>query len=68
MARHRILKKTKQERVKMRKVTQQIKKAFEKGESLKVGNTRTDGKSVFLHGNEIVKRSEERRVGKECER
>ena len=40
----------------MRQVTAQIKKAFEKGESLKVGNTRTDGKSVFLHGNEIVKR------------
>jgi hypothetical protein len=40
----------------MRKVTQQIKKAFEQGTSLKIGNTRTNGTSVFLHGNEIVKR------------
>jgi hypothetical protein len=40
----------------MRQVTQKIKQAFEKGISLKVGNTRTDGTSVFLHGNEIVKR------------
>ena len=40
----------------MRKVTKQIKEAFEQGKSLKVGNTRTDGKSVFLHGNEIVRR------------
>lgn len=40
----------------MRQVTAQIKKAFEQGTSLKVGNTRTDGTSVFLHGNEIIKR------------
>ena len=40
----------------MRKVTEQIKRAFEQGKSLKVGNTRTDGTSVFLHGNEIVRR------------
>ncbi len=40
----------------MIKVTQQIKKAFEQGTSLKIGNTRTNGTSVFLHGNEIVKR------------
>ena len=40
----------------MRKVTEEIKKAFEQGKSLKKGNTRTDGTSVFLHGNEIVKR------------
>jgi hypothetical protein len=40
----------------MRKVTELIKKAFEQGTSLKIGNTRTDGTSVFLHGNEIVKR------------
>ena len=40
----------------MRKVTERIKKAFEQGVSLKVGNTRTDGTSVFLHGNEIIKR------------
>lgn len=40
----------------MRKVTQQIKQAFENGKSLKVGNTRTDGQTVWLHGNAIVKR------------
>lgn len=40
----------------MRKVTQQIKAAFEQGKSLKVGNTETDGKTVWLHGNAIVKR------------
>ena len=38
----------------MRKVTERIKKAFENGKSLKIGNTRTDGESVFLHGNEIA--------------
>ena len=40
----------------MRKVTQQIKQAFEQGTSLKVDNTKTDGKTVWLHGNAIVKR------------
>lgn len=40
----------------MRQVTAQIKKAFEQGTSLKIGNTRTDGTSVFLHSNEIINR------------
>ena len=40
----------------MRKVTQQIKKAFNQGKSLKVGNTRTDGQTIWLHGNANVKR------------
>jgi hypothetical protein len=40
----------------MRKVTEQIKQAFNQGTSLKVGNTRTDGQTVWLHGNAIVKR------------
>ena len=40
----------------MRKVTQQIKDAFEQGKAKKVGNTETDGKTVWLHGNAIVKR------------
>ena len=40
----------------MRKVTAQIKQAFEQGKSLKVGNTETDGNTVWLHGNAIVKR------------
>ena len=46
----------------MRKVTQQIKAAFEQGKSLKVGNTKTDGNSVWLHGNRIVMRQEDGRV------
>ena len=40
----------------MRKITSDIKQAFERGETLKIGNTRTDGTSVFLHGNEIIRR------------
>ena len=40
----------------MRNVTQRIKQAFEQGTSLKVDNTRTDGQTVWLHGNAIVKR------------
>ena len=40
----------------MRKVTEQIKQAFNNGTSLKVGNTRTDGQTVWLHGNAIIKR------------
>ena len=40
----------------MRKVTEQIKQAFEQGKSKKVGNTETDGQTVWLHGNAIVKR------------
>ncbi|MAJ24658.1 MAG: hypothetical protein CMP36_04020 [Rickettsiales bacterium] len=40
----------------MRKVTQQIKKAFENRQAKTVGNTHTDGNTVWLHGNAIVKR------------
>jgi hypothetical protein len=40
----------------MRKVTQQIKQAFEQGKARKIDSTRTDGKTVWLHGNAIVKR------------
>ena len=40
----------------MRKVTQQVKQAFEQGKAKKVGNTETDGQTVWLHGNAIVKR------------
>jgi len=39
-----------------RRVTDAIGAAFAKGESKKVGNSNTDGKTVFLHGNAIVKR------------
>ena len=40
----------------MRKVTQQIKQAFEHREAKTIGNTTTDGTTVWLHGNAIVKR------------
>ncbi len=40
----------------MRKVTESIKQAFFAKQAKKVGNTETDGKSVWLHGNEIIKR------------
>tara|TARA_R110002020_G_scaffold405036_1_gene615079 strand:+ start:543 stop:818 length:276 start_codon:yes stop_codon:yes gene_type:complete len=39
----------------MRIITQRIKSAFEAGKSLTVNNTRTDGESVWLHGNKIIK-------------
>ena len=40
----------------MRKVTKEIKEAFAQGKAKKVGNTETDGQTVWLHGNAIVKR------------
>ncbi len=40
----------------MRQVTKQIREAFEQGTAKKVGNTEPDGQTVWLHGNEIVKR------------
>ena len=46
----------------MRLVTARIKQAFENGKHLKVNNTRTNGKSVFLHGNEIIRRDSTGRV------
>jgi hypothetical protein len=36
----------------MRKITQQIKQAFERRESKTIGNTTTDGNTVWLHGND----------------
>ena len=42
----------------MRKVTQEIAKAFLKGSRKSIGNTMTDGKAVFLHGNKIAERRE----------
>ena len=41
----------------MRKVTQQIANAFAQGTSKAVGNTWTDGKTVYLHTNKIVERT-----------
>jgi hypothetical protein len=40
----------------MRQVTKKIKEAFEQGKSLKIDNTETDGQTVWLYGNAIVKR------------
>ena len=40
----------------MRKITLEIKKAFESGESKTIGNTATDGNTVWLHGNAIIKK------------
>lgn len=40
----------------MRNITKQIKAAFDAGKSCTIGNTRTDGQSVWLHGNKIVER------------
>lgn len=40
----------------MRKVTSQIAAAFKSGKGRTIGNTRTDGQSVWLHGNKIVER------------
>lgn len=39
----------------MRKVTQRITDAWRKGERLTVGNTRTDGFNIWLHGNCILR-------------
>ena len=38
----------------MRKVTEQIVEAFIAGKSKTVGNTTTDGNSIWLHSNKIV--------------
>ena len=40
----------------MRKVTRTIARAFYCGDSESCGNTRTDGKSVWLHGNKIAEK------------
>jgi len=40
----------------MRKCTRRISAALYAGRSLKVGNTTTDGTSVFLFGNKIIER------------
>ena len=42
----------------MRKITQKIATAFINGESLKIKNTETDGQSVWLHGNEIARKTD----------
>lgn len=43
----------------MRKVTKTIYAAFQRRQPCTVGNTRTDGNAVYLHGNKIVERRED---------
>jgi hypothetical protein len=40
----------------MRKITEQIKQAFYAGKAKSVGNTKTDGNAVYLHGHKIIER------------
>jgi len=46
----------------MRKVTQQIRDAWLAGKARTIGNTRTDGTSVWLHDNEIIHRDKDGEV------
>ena len=39
----------------MRKITEQVSRALMNGESKRVSNTYSDGESMFLHNNEIIK-------------
>lgn len=38
----------------MRQVTRKITAAFYRGDTLRIGNTRTNGRSIWLHDNKIV--------------
>lgn len=38
----------------MRKITRQIKEAFERGDAVRIGNTFTARGCVWLHGNKII--------------
>lgn len=40
----------------MRKITKEICEAFLRKEKKAIGNTATDGKALFLHGNRIAER------------
>jgi hypothetical protein len=42
----------------MRKVTREISDAFIAGKAKTIGNTITDGKKIWLHGNAIARRNE----------
>jgi len=42
----------------MRQITEQVVGAFNRGQSKKVGNTETDGISLWLFGNKIAEHSE----------
>jgi hypothetical protein len=38
----------------MRKITEQIVRAFRNGEAARIGNSRTDGRALYLHENKIA--------------
>lgn len=42
----------------MRKVSEQIARAFLNGQAKSVGNSSTDGKQLFLHGNLIARKDD----------
>jgi hypothetical protein len=42
----------------MRKVSKEIASAFISGKSKTVGNTHTDGKTIWLHGNAIARHND----------
>ena len=44
----------------MRKVTKQVCRAFVNGESKTIGNTSTDGQHLWLHGNLIAAKTEDK--------
>ena len=46
----------------MRNITERIVNAWQRGEPLQTGNSMTDGKSIFLHANEIVRRDDDGRL------
>ena len=46
----------------MRKISKTIANAFNRGLTASVGNTRTDGQSVWLHGNKIAWRQNGNRL------
>ena len=43
----------------MRKVTEQVIQAFLNSENKSVGNTSTDGQSLWLHGHKIARKTDE---------
>lgn len=40
----------------MRKITLEVAKAFSEGRKLKMSNTETDGKTIWLHSNKIAEK------------
>lgn len=40
----------------MTDISRKIKEAFDQGKKRTISNTKTDGKTIWLHGNAIIKR------------